>query len=121
MRVTKLIFSRISRASTTKEAWEILEAEFHGDEKVRSINLQALKKDFQDLRMKDSENIQNYHARVMEIVIQMRTCGDNITDQHVVEKILIILAGKHENIVAVIEETKDLNKLKRIDGIAPST
>ncbi|WOH12088.1 hypothetical protein DCAR_0831587 [Daucus carota subsp. sativus] len=46
MGVTKPIFTRISTASTAKEAWEILEGEFHGDEKVRSINLQSLKKDF---------------------------------------------------------------------------
>ena len=111
MGVTKLIFSRISRANTAKEAWEILETEFHGDEKVRSINLQALKKDFQNLKMKDSENIQSYHARVMEIVNQMRTYDDDISDQHVVEKILISLTDKYENIVAVIEETKDLTKL----------
>ena len=111
MGVTKPIFTRISTASTAKEAWEILEGEFHGDEKVRSINLQSLKKDFQNLRMKDSENIQSYHARVMEIVNQMKTYGDNISDQHVVEKILISLTDKYEYIVAVIEETKDLTKL----------
>lgn len=111
MGVTKPIFTRISTASTAKEAWDILEGEFHGDEKVRSINLQSLKKDFQNLRMKDSENIQSYHARVMEIVNQMKTYGDNISDQHVVEKILISLTDKYEYIVAVIEETKDLTKL----------
>ncbi|XP_074341822.1 uncharacterized protein LOC141679213 [Apium graveolens] len=61
--------------------------------------------------MKDSENIQSYHARVMEIVNQMRTYGDDIFDQHVVEKILISLTDKYENIVAVIEETKYLTKL----------
>ena len=123
MGVTKLIFSRISRANTTKEAWEILETEFHGDEKVRSINLQALKKDFQNLKMKDSENIQSYHARVMEIVNQMRTYDDDISDQHVVEKIFISLTDKYENIVAVIEETKDLTKLlvKELMGFSPST
>ncbi|XP_074363233.1 uncharacterized protein LOC141703691, partial [Apium graveolens] len=109
--VTKPIFTRISRASTTKEAWEILEGEFHGDDKVRSINLQSLKKDFQNLRMKDSENTQSYNARVMEIVNQMKILGDDITDQHVVEKILISLTDKYEYIVAVIEETKDLSKL----------
>ena len=47
----------------------------------------------------------------MEIVNQMKTYGDNISDQHVVEKILISLTDKYENIVAVIEETKDLTKL----------
>ncbi|XP_074359771.1 uncharacterized protein LOC141699865 [Apium graveolens] len=94
-----------------KKAWKILEAEFHEDEKVGSINLQALKKDFQNLKMKESENIQSYHARVMEIVNQMRTYGDDISDQHVVEKILISLTDKYENIVDVIEETKDLTKL----------
>lgn len=41
----------------------------------------------------------------------MRNYGDNISDQHVVEKILISLADKYENIVVVIKKTKYLSKL----------
>lgn len=40
--VIKVIFPRIMRASTLKEAWEILKNEFKGSEKVISIKLQSL-------------------------------------------------------------------------------
>ena len=40
--VSKAIFPRISFASKSKEAWEILKVEFQGSEKVISIKLQTL-------------------------------------------------------------------------------
>lgn len=37
------IFPRISSTSTSKEAWDILKKEYHGDSKVISVNMGSLK------------------------------------------------------------------------------
>ena len=47
----------------------------------------------------------------MNIVNEMRNHGDTISDQQVVEKILISVTEKYEYIVAINEETKDLSKI----------
>ena len=93
------------------EAWDSLETELHGDEKVRTINLQTLRKEFQNLKMIESEKIDEYCTRVMNIVNEMRNHGDTISDQQVMEKILISVTEKYEYIVAITEETKDLSTL----------
>ncbi|KAK4433557.1 hypothetical protein Salat_1118000 [Sesamum alatum] len=111
MSAGKSTFLKISSASTAKEAWDTLEQEFHGDEKVRSINLQTLRRDFQNLKMKDYENIQEYQTRVIEIINQMRMYDEKVTDQLVVEKILISLIEKYEYVVAAIVKSKDLTTL----------
>ena len=50
-------------------------------------------------------------TRVMNIVNEIRNHSDTISDQQVVEKILISVTEKYEYIVAINEETKDLSKI----------
>ncbi|XP_028105097.1 uncharacterized protein LOC114304132, partial [Camellia sinensis] len=54
------------------------------------------------------ELLKDYFSRVTQLVNQMKICGDNISNQRVIEKILISLPEKYNPIVAVVEETKDL-------------
>ncbi|GMP66280.1 hypothetical protein CsSME_00026696 [Camellia sinensis var. sinensis] len=109
--VSEAIFSRIINATKAKETWDILQKEYRGNLKVRTIKLQSLKRDFENLKMKDMELLKDYFSRVMELVNQMKIYGDNITNQRVVEKILLSLPEKYSPIVAVIEETKNLANL----------
>ena len=46
----------------------------------------------------------------MNIVNKMINHGDTISDQQVVEKILISFTEKYEYIVSINEDTKDLSK-----------
>lgn len=111
MGVSRAFFAKIATCETAKQAWESLEDEVYGDEKVRTINLQTLKREFQNSKMIESEKIDEYCTRVMNIVNEMRNHGDEISDQQVVEKILISVTEKYEYIVAITEETKDLSQL----------
>ncbi|KAK2974156.1 hypothetical protein RJ640_021447 [Escallonia rubra] len=105
--VTDPIFPRIMRVESAKEACETLRNEFQGDDKVRAIKLQSLRKDLKD-----------YSSRFLELINQMKTHGEDISDQRIVEKILISLPEKFDHIVAVIEETKDLSTLSVQEVIA---
>ena len=105
--VSFAIFPRIMRAKTAKEAWDILQQEFEGDSKVRTVKLQSLKRDFENERMKENESLNEYHNRLSKLVNQMKSHGDTIDDHGVVDKILISLTEKFDQTVAVIEETKD--------------
>ena len=109
--VKDTIFPRIMRANTAKEAWEILQQEFQGDSKVRSIKLQSLRRDFENLKMKDNELVKDYFSRIIEIVNQMKSYGEEISDEKIVKKILVSLNDKFDNIVTIIEETKDLSNI----------
>ncbi|XP_049394550.1 uncharacterized protein LOC125858797 [Solanum stenotomum] len=110
MGVSRAYFAKIATCETAKEAWESLETEVYGDEKVRTINLQTLRREFQNLKMIESEKIDEYCTRVMNIVNEKRNHGDTISDQQVVEKILIIVTEKYEYIVPITKEMKDLSK-----------
>jgi len=88
------IFPRISEASTAKQAWDTLQKEFLGDSKVRTIRLQILRRELENIKMKYSETVKDYHGRVEVVVNQTRSVGENVTDQRVVEKFPINLTRK---------------------------
>ena len=102
------IFSRIMGATTSKEAWRILQKEFQGDAKVIAVKLQSLRRDFETSVMKTDETVQDFLSRVSVIVSKMRSFGEQCRDQTVVSKILRSLTPKFDHVVAAIEESKDL-------------
>lgn len=62
------IFSKITGATTSKEAWDILKSAYEGTDKVKIVKLQTLRTQFETLRMSNSENIDQFMTRVMGIV-----------------------------------------------------
>ena len=49
--VSRVYFAKIATCETAKEAWDFMETEVYGDKKVRTINLQTLRREFQNLKM----------------------------------------------------------------------
>uniref|UniRef100_A0A2N9EW08 CCHC-type domain-containing protein n=1 Tax=Fagus sylvatica TaxID=28930 RepID=A0A2N9EW08_FAGSY len=109
--VSKSIYPRIFGEKKAKDAWETLQKEFQGSKKVISVKLQNLWRDFDNLAMKETESVKDFHSRVAEIVNQIKSYGDTIQEKKLVEKILRSLPQKFDHVVAAIEESKDLSIL----------
>lgn len=109
--VSESIFARLMRATTAKPACETLQQEFQGNEKVKSIKLQSLRRELENFRMKESENVKDYASRLIELVNQLRANGEEVSDQRIVQKILISLTEKYDHVVPAVEESKDLTTL----------
>ncbi|XP_077212794.1 uncharacterized protein LOC143847890 [Tasmannia lanceolata] len=103
------IFSRIMATTTSKEACDLLQEEYQGTTKLIYVKLQTLHRDFENLNMKNSESIQVFFSRVSSVVNQIRTYGEKLDDQKIVEKVLRSLFPKFDHVVAAIEESKDLS------------
>lgn len=116
--VEEMIFEKISSAETAKEAWDILQKSYKGDDRVKRVRLQTLRGDFESLRMNDSESISAYFDRVQTIVNQLRVNGEELQDVRVVEKILRSLTERFDYVVAAIEEGQDISTmtLERLMG-----
>ena len=82
------ILPRIAAAINAKEAWDSLETAYQGLTKVKTSKLQILRKDFESLCMKDSENVDTFYTRVVGLINQLKSHGEPISDQRVVEKLL---------------------------------
>ncbi|KAM1191390.1 hypothetical protein ACFX2G_012094 [Malus domestica] len=102
------IFPRISILKTAKEAWDILKQEFIRDKQVRSVKLQSLRRDFEYTRMEEHEAFFVYLVRLFDLITHMKSYGEDIGNQIIVQKLLISLPKSYDSIVDVIENTRDL-------------
>ncbi|XP_074276965.1 uncharacterized protein LOC141600620 [Silene latifolia] len=82
------IFPRIASDTTSKGAWDILQNEYVGDKKVVKVRLQSLRREFETFLMNDKESVQDYLSRMTEVVQQMKAYGEEMTNEHVVGKIM---------------------------------
>ena len=117
--LTESIFVKISSATSSQMAWNILETSYQGVSKVKIVKLQNLRRDFENLKMKDSESIDAFMTQVISVVNLLRQYGDDINNKRVIEKVLRSLPKKFEPVVIPIEEFKDLSQM-HIDELTGS-
>ena len=104
-------FTRIMTCETPKEALDKLKEMYMGSDRTRQMQVLNLKRDFEVLRMKDNESIKEYVDRLMEVVNKIRLLGADLTDQRVVEKVLVSFPERFESKISSLEDSKDLTKI----------
>jgi len=107
MGLDEAMFEKVASATKEKEAWEILQNNFKGVDKVKKVRLQTLRGEFEALHMKESESVPDYFTRVSSVVNQMKNYGEKIEDARVNEKILRSLNTKLQLVGISIEESND--------------
>lgn len=65
--VADVIFDKILSATTAKQAWELLEHSYQGNEKVKMVKLQSLRREFENLKMKEGEKVKAYSDRIQAV------------------------------------------------------
>ncbi|MCH94407.1 retrovirus-related pol polyprotein from transposon TNT 1-94, partial [Trifolium medium] len=105
-------FHKIDNASTSKECWDILEKCHDGDAKLKKVQLQTLKRQFELSQMESNEKISDYFNRVTQLSNAMKNCGETVSDHDIVSKVMRTLSYKFDAIAVAIEEAKDLATMK---------
>ncbi|KAG5222658.1 TMV resistance protein [Salix suchowensis] len=103
---------------TARGAWDLLRREFRGDDKVREVKLQAVRAEFEYMRMAEGESLDHYLTKFFGVINDMKSLGEEITEARIVQKTLMSLSRKYKSIVSIIEETKDLKTLRSEEVIA---
>ena len=85
--MAKIVFVNIMHCETTKEIWDKIKNIYGGDDKVKGAKLQTYRGQFENLKMKDEENIATYFLRVDEIVNIIRGLAKKIEESIIVQKI----------------------------------
>lgn len=81
-----------------------------GGEKVKKARLQTLMAEFDRLKMKDSETIDDFGGKLSEISSKSAALGVNIEESKLVKKFLKSLPRKkYIHIVASLKQVLDLN------------
>jgi hypothetical protein len=96
-------FVKVMQLDSIKEIWDKLVNSYDGDEKVKLAKLQALRIQFESLRMSEDENVAGFFLRVNDIVNTMKGLGEKIEEDVVVKNILRSLPSRIDANVSNIE------------------
>ncbi|KAG8492199.1 hypothetical protein CXB51_009896 [Gossypium anomalum] len=109
--VSDVIFTRIMTCETPKQAWDKLKEEFQGTERTRQQQLLNLRRDFENLKMKEEETIKQYSDRIMAVVNSIRLLGEQFEEVRIVEKVLSTLSERYEAKISSLEDSRDLTRI----------
>ncbi|KAL0363824.1 UNVERIFIED_CONTAM: hypothetical protein Sangu_0480000 [Sesamum angustifolium] len=113
------ILETIINKDTSKSIWDSMKQKYQGTTRVKRAHLQALRKEYKMLHMKEGESVNEYIARVLVITNKMKANGEDLKEVAIVEKILRSLTPNFNYDVCSIEESKDTSMLS-IDELQSS-
>ncbi|KAK5819972.1 hypothetical protein PVK06_025012 [Gossypium arboreum] len=115
--VTDVIFIRIMACETPKQAWDRLKEEFQGTERTRQQQLLNLRRDFENLKMKEEEIVKRYSDKIMAVVNKIRLLGEQFNEARIVEKVISTLPERYEAKISSFEDSRDLTSITLMELI----
>lgn len=101
----------LAEKTTAKEAWEALKTMCLGAERVKRAKVQTLKADFESLKMKNGELLDDFCFKLNGLVANIRALGESVEESYVVKKLLRAVPTKFLQIASTIEQFGDLEKM----------
>jgi hypothetical protein len=112
----ELVF-QIAHHTYAKDIWEDLKARYVGEDKVKEARMQTLESEFEALKMKDSETLDDFTDKISKLVSQANNLGSTIDNKRLVRKLLGSVPEKYIQIVAAIEQFADLKTMQFQEAI----
>lgn len=100
---------QVGALDTAKAVWEAIQSRYVGADRVREARLQTLMTEFDRLKMKDSDSIDDFSGKLTEISSKATALGESIEESKLVKKFLSsVPKKKFIHIVASLEQVLDL-------------
>jgi hypothetical protein len=84
--LSDMVFTKVSHCKSAKEIWDKLQNIYEGDSKVKTTKLQTYRGQFEQLKIKEDENIAAYFLRVDETVNAIIGLGEEIEESVIVKR-----------------------------------
>ncbi|KAL6321590.1 hypothetical protein AAG906_024591 [Vitis piasezkii] len=86
--IDRNIMETILNKETGKHIWDSMKQKYQGSTRVKRAQLQALRREFEVLQMKEGESVDEYFARTLTIANKMKIHGESMKQVVIIEKIL---------------------------------
>lgn len=107
--IPEVLILQLGEPDTAKKVWDTIKACHLGANRVREACLQTLMAEFDCLKMKETETIDDFVGKLSEISSKSASLGENIEEAKLVKKFLKSLPRKkYIHIVASLEQVLDL-------------
>ena len=105
------MISALTIKESAKEAWESIRVMRIGDDRIRKTSAQRLRRQYEELALRDGEGVEAFALRLTGIVNQLSTLGDPKDPKKVVEKYLRIARVRYKQLVISMETLLDISTL----------
>lgn len=102
---------QVANLTSAKAIWDSLKARFVGIDRVKKARLATLKNEFELLKMKDSETIDEFAGRLTAVASKAVDLGEPFTETVLVRKFLDSVPDRFLHIIASIEQFVDLETM----------
>lgn len=107
--IPETLILQVGELDTAKQVWEAIKSRHMGADRVREARLQTLMCEFDRLKMKDTDKIDDFVGKISEISSKSTGLGEAIEESKLVKKFLSSLPRKkYIHIVASLEQVLDL-------------
>ena len=105
------MISTLAVKDSAKEAWDSIRVMRIGDDRIRKTSAQRLRRQYEELTLRDSEGVEDFALRLTGIVNQLSTLGDPEEPKKVVEKYLRIARVRYKQLEISMETLLDISTL----------
>jgi hypothetical protein len=105
--IPKEMWQSLGARPTMKEPWEAVKLMRIDVDRVKEVNTQKLLQEFENIKFKDGESVENFGMRITNL----RALGEIVEDVCVVKKFLRTVPARFTQVVVTIEMFCDLKQL----------
>ncbi|KAG7599886.1 Zinc finger CCHC-type [Arabidopsis suecica] len=101
---------QVGKLNTAKKIWDAIKSRNLGADRVKDARLQTLMGEFERIRMKETDKIDDFAGKLSELSTKAADLGNNFEEPKLVKKFLNSLPRKkYIHIIAALEQVLDLN------------
>ncbi|KAL8098264.1 hypothetical protein AgCh_031141 [Apium graveolens] len=94
----------VAEKTTAKRTWEAIKMMCHGAERVKTARTQTMKTEFETLRMKETEGIDEFSMTLSGLVTNIRALGETVEESYIVKKLLRAVPNRILQITSAMEQ-----------------
>ncbi|XP_074383708.1 uncharacterized protein LOC141725156 [Apium graveolens] len=96
---------------TALKAWEAIKTMCQGANHVKKAKVKTMKSEFETLRMKDSDQLDDFCMKLNGLVTNIQALGEGISKSYVVKRFLRAMPNKYLQIISTIDQFRDFDKM----------
>jgi len=100
---------------SAKAIWDYVEKEYAVDERICSMQVLNLMREFELQRMKEFETVKDYKDKLLGIANKIRLLGGDFVDSRIVENVLVTVSERYEASIVSLKNTNDLSKITLVE------
>ncbi|XP_073363305.1 uncharacterized protein [Aegilops tauschii subsp. strangulata] len=101
----------LAAKDTAKIAWETIKTMRMGSGRAREAKAQVRRREFEDLRFKDGESVEDFGLRLSALIADLELYGDPVTEHRAVQKFLRVVPRWYRPMAMAIESLIDLKTM----------